>query len=209
MPDILSNSKYFKNAVQGPQTNESVEIIFSNQREDDNCNDSNLEKLISSNNDKIKHSIFDLTSEDLDWLINLKHRALEYLSSVHCVGNEDKVDLFFHAVYLPENATPHLHITVNNMHHPSEDLRIIKLDSLIDFFQRGGRDAKELLLENVNHIFYTNQRGNMNSWLSDLQERKGIKIIEEVENEFYIDESECLFYDDAYFIPINENNEII
>lgn len=83
-------------------------------------------------------TILDLRPEDLPTLVELRALALSFLQETFSVDPEkDNVEMYIHFPYPQRTTTLHVHIRVNQLHHPMEWSRTVWLDEIIDAFEHG------------------------------------------------------------------------
>ena len=98
-------------------------------------------------------TILDLTSNHIDFLKNLRVTTLEHLEKVYEVNlNKDRIEMYFHFPYAESTTTLHLHIRVNQGHHPMESARSFPLDEVIDYLEKGEQISRLILQKNPYYL---------------------------------------------------------
>ena len=111
-------------------------------------NDNRAIKEIEANTGiKYLTSILDLDKSDLPVLINLQNNVLAHIKKVYNVDpSVDDVRMAFHFPISKENATLHLHVSINRAHHPLDLARSFDLGQLITDLGQD-KTVAELILE--------------------------------------------------------------
>ncbi|MBJ2066167.1 hypothetical protein [Serratia odorifera] len=111
-------------------------------------NDNRTIKEIEANTGiKYLTSILDLDQSDVPALINLRNNVLSHIKKVYNVDKSvDNVRMAFHFPVSKENATLHLHISINRAHHPLDLARSFDLDQLITNLSQG-KNVSELIIK--------------------------------------------------------------
>ncbi len=101
-------------------------------------------------------SLFDLDrnrEKSLIYLKALRANILATLETVYGVTAEDKIKIYFHALYAERTTTLHAHIRVNQADHPLEDAKSFGLNEIITTLEKGGTVTEMILSRGT--IYYT------------------------------------------------------
>ncbi|WP_010598079.1 hypothetical protein, partial [Rickettsiella massiliensis] len=101
-------------------------------------------------------SLFDLDKDkeqSLLYLKALRDNILSTLETVYGVTSEDKIKIYFHALYAERTTTLHAHIRVNQADHPLEDAKSFGINEIISTLEKGGSVTEMILRRGT--IYYT------------------------------------------------------